>query len=369
MRRLVIALSAAVTTAIMQSNGVLACGGLVAPNGSIHLSRATTLVDWHDGVEKYLTSFAFHGDVSNFGWIVPLPAVPTRIEEGGAWTLQRLERQVHPPLERDAASDLHAAVPAPAAVLQQVRVDALDVTVLKGSGQAVIDWCVKNSFVLPEETRDHLLHYAQASPIFMAAKYDVSTARKRGLLGGDGTPLLITMRTPHAWVPLEILANDDGPVGADVFLLSDEPVRTGREPFFFSSPVGRQVGSGSGFVVRDQEQIDGQLHRDLSTDRNMGWVRPNSWLTYLTLDAPSDSVTYDLNVMPSGRLQLAGFGTSPNKVGSLKTLDEPRPNMTLALTAVLAGATILAVVTALVLVKRGRSRAPGGGHREIRDVL
>ena len=27
---------------------------------------------------------------------MPLPAVPTSIQEGGAWTLQRLERETHP---------------------------------------------------------------------------------------------------------------------------------------------------------------------------------------------------------------------------------------------------------------------------------
>src|SRR5258708_890026 len=74
-----------------------ACGGLVAPNGAIRLSRATTMVDWHDGVEHYMTSFSYQGqNVSDFGWIVPLPTVPEKVEEGGGWTLQRLSRETHP---------------------------------------------------------------------------------------------------------------------------------------------------------------------------------------------------------------------------------------------------------------------------------
>src|SRR5260370_8520126 len=81
---------------LAQALPALACGGLVAPNGAIRLARATTLVEWHNGVEHYLTSFTYQGDVSNLGWIVPLPAVPTKIEEGGAWTLQRLEPETHP---------------------------------------------------------------------------------------------------------------------------------------------------------------------------------------------------------------------------------------------------------------------------------
>src|SRR2546423_9360354 len=79
-----------------QALPAFACGGLVAPNGSVRLSRATTFVAWHDGIEHYMTSFSYEGDVSNLGWIVPLPAVPLKIEEGGAWTLQRLFRETHP---------------------------------------------------------------------------------------------------------------------------------------------------------------------------------------------------------------------------------------------------------------------------------
>src|SRR5947209_2061370 len=81
---------------VLQSQSAFACGGLVAPNGSVRLARAATLVAWHDGIEHYLTSFSYQGDVSNLGWIVPLPAVPMKIEEGGAWTLQRLAIETHP---------------------------------------------------------------------------------------------------------------------------------------------------------------------------------------------------------------------------------------------------------------------------------
>jgi len=73
-----------------QALPALACGGLIAPNGAIRLSRAATLVAWHNGIERYMTSFTYQGDVSKLGWIVPLPAVPLKIEEGGGWTLQRL---------------------------------------------------------------------------------------------------------------------------------------------------------------------------------------------------------------------------------------------------------------------------------------
>src|SRR4051812_11101567 len=81
-----------------------ACGGLVAPNGTIRLLRTSTLAAWHDGVEHYVTSFQFAGDGAEFGSIIPLPGIPTNVERGGDWTLQRLAREVAPPLrEADSA--------------------------------------------------------------------------------------------------------------------------------------------------------------------------------------------------------------------------------------------------------------------------
>src|SRR6266851_2212663 len=163
---LVIALAFALGLFAAQALPALACGGLVAPNGAIRLSRAATLVAWHDGIERYMTSFTYQGDVANFGWIVPLPAVPLKIEEGGAWTLQRLFRETHPdPVFFERVLNTAGSADS-VQVLQQVRVEALDITVLRGSGQAVLDWATHNGFSVEGDTRAHLLAYAIGSPIF-----------------------------------------------------------------------------------------------------------------------------------------------------------------------------------------------------------
>src|SRR3979411_998550 len=90
--KLVPAAAATLAVFLTQALPAAACGGLIAPNGAIRLEKARTLVAWHDGVERYLTSFSFNGEAANFGWIVPLPTVPEKVEEGGGWTLQRVCR-------------------------------------------------------------------------------------------------------------------------------------------------------------------------------------------------------------------------------------------------------------------------------------
>src|ERR1051326_9127260 len=147
-----------------QTLPALACGGLIAPDGDVRLDRAATLIAWHDGIEHYMTSFAYEGNASSLGWIVPLPAEPiSPVVEGGAWTLQRLSREVHP-IPQDAAVPT-AGEANKADVLQQVQIEALNVTILRGTGQAVLEWAHQNGFLIDDETRAHLLDYAKGSPI------------------------------------------------------------------------------------------------------------------------------------------------------------------------------------------------------------
>src|SRR5258708_7974461 len=147
-----------------QALPALACGGLIAPDGDVHLARATTFVAWHGGIEHYLTSFTYQGNVTNLGWIVPLPAVPIKVEEGGAWTLQRLDLEAHPILQRFGAVTTAASSADQAQVLEQVKIEALNITVLRGSGQAVLNWASSNNFFLNDETRNHFLTYPHARP-------------------------------------------------------------------------------------------------------------------------------------------------------------------------------------------------------------
>jgi Uncharacterized protein conserved in bacteria (DUF2330) len=340
-RRPVVPLAAAALAAgllALTAVPAAACGGLVAPNGAVRLAKATTFVAWQDGVEHYMTSFAYQGDVAGLGWIVPLPAVPDSVVKGGSWTLQRLERETHPIVPQAFEAAPLAASAKGAEVLQQVQIDALDITVLRGSGQAVVDWCTQNGFVLPDETRAHLLAYAATSPIFMAAKYDLGAASQRGQLSGDGTPVLITMHTPHLWVPLEVLANALDPVVADLYLLTD------------TRPSAPDT-LASGFTLVSQERMGSLLQHDLSSDRNMSWVPTQGWLSYLTLDAPSPQVTYDMSVTPDGSVRLASMGVGPVGGAAAPALETPIPASHRNPGLIAAGVALVgAAVAGLILV-------------------
>ena len=95
---LAVAALAAATVVVTSALPAGACGGLVGENGSIQLTKTSTLAAYHDGVERYVTSFEFTGTGESVGSIIPLPDVPTDVVRGGDWTLQRLAQEVAPPL-------------------------------------------------------------------------------------------------------------------------------------------------------------------------------------------------------------------------------------------------------------------------------
>src|SRR6266536_1279316 len=114
-----------------------ACAGLIGSNGAVNLGRTTTLAAYHDGVEHYVTAFQFQGGGGEFGTLIPLPGVPTKVERGGGWTLQRLERETQPQFESAAGGAGGRASASGASVILTARIDALDITVLEGGGPDV----------------------------------------------------------------------------------------------------------------------------------------------------------------------------------------------------------------------------------------
>ncbi|HYO60827.1 MAG TPA: DUF2330 domain-containing protein [Actinomycetota bacterium] len=280
----------AVAASLFVAAPALACGGLVAPNGTVNLVRTTTLAGYHDGVEHYVTSFEYAGGGGEFGSIVPLPGVPTDVVRGGDWTLQRLVEEVQPPQPLEfRTADLAAGTSAD--VLFETRIDALDITVLEGGASEVGRWALDNGFALPPDAPEVLEFYARRSPIFMAARFDAAEAERLGQGIGDGTPIHLSIPTEDPWVPLRILSlgrRASETVQADVFLLTD------ARPALLPRP-------GTTMSLEVSEVASESLVRDLRSDKGMGWIpEEGMWLSYLKIDAKAASLDHDLAIDPTG---------------------------------------------------------------------
>lgn len=292
MRRLPAAMAASLMASALTVLPAAACGGLIGPNGAVNLLRTTTFVGFHDGVEHYVTAFAFAGGGGAFGSITPLPGIPTSVEKGGDWTLQRLILETDPPpvgvLFAAEAGERRSG----AEVLLETRIDALDLTVLRGGGEDVGRWAEDHGFRLPPDAPEVLDFYAERSPIFLAAAFDADAAAERGQAIGDGTPVHITIPTDQPWVPLRILSLGkaaDERVDADVYLLTD------RAPTILPAAT-----DGSGLALQHTAPASTALLDDLRSDRGMGWVPERAWLMKLAVDAAADDLRFDLAVDATG---------------------------------------------------------------------
>jgi hypothetical protein len=295
----------------------LACAGLVTPGGNVRLLRTGTLAAYHAGVEHYITSFSFEGGGAEFGSIVPLPGIPSDVERGGDWTLQRLDREVSPPQVFAGAAAGGAAAPAASAtVIEEKRIDALDITILKGGGASVGDWARQHGYKLTPDAPEVLDFYAARSPIFMAARFDAEAARERGQQEGDGTPIHLTIPVSNPWVPLRILGlgdSGDTRIDADVYLLTD------RAPALLPQP-GTPLGFG--LIPLRSEQASTQLLSDLRTDKGMEWVPQSMWFTAFHVGEEAGRLHYDLAVDASGR------GHPSLVAAGLRRPDKPAPPTT-----------------------------------------
>lgn len=292
MRRLIVGAAALVAALLASTAPALACAGLIGPNGAVNLLRTSTFAGYHDGVEHYVTAFQFAGGSGQFGSLVPLPGVPTEIIRGGDWTLQRLVRETTPPEKFFGLRSGAVPAAADAVVLKQVRIDALDVTILQGGGAAVGKWATEHGFRLPPDAPEVLDFYAARSPIFMAAVFDADAAKARGQNIGDGTPVHLVIPTPSPWVPLRILALGKTPsdrVEADVYLLTDQ------RPAMLPAPVGV-----NGIRIDHSAAATASLLDDLRSDKGMDWVPASAWLTKVVVDASASQLGYDLAVSTTG---------------------------------------------------------------------
>jgi hypothetical protein len=338
MRRFIAGAAALVAAFVVSTQPAAACAGLIGPNGAVNLLRTTTFAGYHDGIEHYVTSFKFQGGSGQFGSLIPLPGVPTLVEKGGDWTLQRLIRETE--LAKRfalAPAALGAAQREDAQVLMQVKIDALDITVLKGGGEAVGRWATEHGFRLPPDAPEVLDFYAARSPIFLAAVFDADAAKAKGQNIGDGTPVHITIPTANPWVPLRILGtgkNAADRIEADVYLLTD------RKPVLLPAPFA------NGMQLEHSATASASLLDDLRSDKGMAWVPEMAWLTKIGINASAGQLTYDLAVSANG--------TVPSRVAAgLETPASPTTpaNNSSSQPIALMGIAILGLGTLLLIGK------------------
>jgi hypothetical protein len=261
--------------------------------------------------------------------------------------LQRLERELPQRFAFAAAAPAGGgASEADAVVVYETKIDALDITILKGGAGEVGRWARKHGYLLPPDSPEVLAFYAQRSPIFMAARFDATAARERGQQSGDGTPIHLTIPTDNPWVPLRILTlgRAAGEVAsANVFVLTDrQPSFAPRRPEQLRAEINAAASN--------------QLLDDLRSDKGMGWIPDAMWLTAIDVSGAPDQLNFDLAIDASGRGKPSAYDTGLHGA-------KPSPTTTAAPPTTAAPLTSIPAATAEEEVALTTQRASSSGHR------
>ena len=276
---------------VLAAAPAFACGGLIGPNGAVNLLRTTTLrrLPRRRGALR-------HGvPVRRWRRVLRQPHAPARgpskVEKGGDWTLQRLIRETEPSTFAMPALAAPAALAAAAEVLMQVRIDALDITVLRAVAQRGRD--VGHRARLPPPARR-----ARGPRLLRRAQPDLP---RRGLRCRRGRRARPGDRRrdagPHHHPDRRTRGSRCGSsrsarpaeerVDADVYLLTDRTPGPAAGPDRRQRPVARPQRAGDGIAPR----------RPPLGSRAWTGSRREAWLTKVRIDAAAAAA----RVRPRGR--------------------------------------------------------------------
>ena len=311
-----------------------ACGGAISNDPNYHVTESATMVAFHNGVEHYLTTFAYNATDLATGWLLPVPARP-QVEKGDATVLNQFADETE---RYRSTSQFHFGfgAAAPAHVIDYTRIDSLGLTTLAGTGDGVLQWCSEQGFHVDTETASHIRTYANATQLFLAARYEAAPAAPSPSSGPGATqsptlpsqpvasvPILLTMQVDHPWVPLELLAPHAGNAPSiAVYLITDNRLDDG-EHLLGGAKLDDIIAGSSGLRVDASEPLPGPARDSIAGLKGMSWFPSSAWLTSLSLDATT-AVDYDLTVTSDNVIRLASFGTDPSAAAN----NQPAPRFT-----------------------------------------
>jgi hypothetical protein len=220
---------------------VLADGCFVVPkfvwdkHRDINEPTQKAIIAYDAGHEEMLLQVKYEGPLDQFGWLIPVPNLPT-VKKGSMACFYELSKFTQKNLEpRWATAGLSkgtygAAEEEPTVKVIEIKtVGAYDVTVLTSKdAPALENWLKKNQFALPADAGGVIDAYVKQGWYFIAVKIDLkggshfSTAEK--LASGELNPLQISFASERCVFPLKISSINHTPSEVQAYVLSPEPL-------------------------------------------------------------------------------------------------------------------------------------------------
>jgi hypothetical protein len=239
------------------------------------------------GREDLILQVKYEGPVDEFGWLIPVPNLPT-IQEGSMKCFYELSQYTQklwePPVYETRSSSLGLAGAGkgekpepPVKVIEVKTVGAYKIAVLstKDAG-ALGKWLDTNQFYFPRNKTDVLDDYVKRQWYFVAVKINLgeSFATSGKLASGELNPLQISFASDRCVYPLKISSINGKPSEVQVYVLSPEPLLEKamlekKLPLIYSNDMARAETSAGRFEENQLRQRN--FHR-----RFMGATAPDN---------------------------------------------------------------------------------------------
>lgn len=210
------------------------------------------IIAYDAGREDLLLQVKYDGPVEEFGWLIPVPGLPT-VRKGSMkcfYELSRYTQQHFEPPKYGRAATLgrsdaaRAEPPEPVKVIEVKTVGAYEIAVLstKTVG-SLAAWLETNHFAFPRERAEAIDSYIKEQWYFVAAKIHLSggngfrilpwppkqdsgaaTGVRERLAKGELHPLHLSFDTAKCVFPLKISSINGTPSEVQVYVLSPEPL-------------------------------------------------------------------------------------------------------------------------------------------------
>jgi hypothetical protein len=231
------AVLAAVATLTLPAPEARACGCFAPPNPAVPVVQAGERIVFahEDGEVVAHIQIQYEGDASEFGWLLPVPAVP-EFALGTDELFTQILRQTQPRYRlntqfpdqcggpvfaggpgRDSASEGGNGGNGGPLVVED-SVGPYDYAVLKADDdREMFDWLVDNSYFIPTGTEDVVGPYIRPGAYFLALKL------RSGESAGNLQPIVLRYRSDYPMIPIiltSVAANPD--MGVQVWVLGED---------------------------------------------------------------------------------------------------------------------------------------------------
>ena len=201
------------------------------------------IIVYDAGREDLILQVKYEGPVSEFGWLVPVPNLPT-VQKGSIKCFYELSQYPQRHFETAwqhnqtgsrsaglAGIDSEGKSEPPVKVIEIKTVGAYEIAVLATKDTGALEkWLEANHFSFPTNATAVIDSYVQRQWYFVAAKVNleqgalglVSSALK--LPAGELNPLQISFASGHCVYPLKISSANGTPSEIQVYVLSPEPL-------------------------------------------------------------------------------------------------------------------------------------------------